>query len=199
MFLEPTLAIIHAALAQAFFALMVSIAFFTSTEGREQPHRTTASDATRVRNLGLLTIGGIYVQLIFGAMLRHLGIGLGAHIIFAGVVTILIVALAGTILRHHPDRPRLVGPVTLLSGLLIVQLALGLGSYLGRFTTLAVSVPVSVVAALTTTHVATGALMLATGLVLALRIDRMLAPRVAVVSREFIPAHSADRSEGAPA
>lgn len=199
VFLEPTLAIIHAALAQAFFALTVSIAFFTSTEGREHPQRTPVTDATRLRGLGLLIMGCIYVQLIFGAMLRHLGIGLDAHVICAAVVTILIFSLAGSVLRSHADQPKLVRPVMLLTGLLILQLALGVASYLGTFTTLAVAVPASVVAALTTTHVATGALMLATGLALTLRIDRMLAPRVAAVTRKFIPAHSEGRSEQAPA
>ncbi|MFQ5990421.1 MAG: heme A synthase [Candidatus Methylomirabilales bacterium] len=199
VFLEPTLAIIHAALAQAFFALTLSVAFFTSTEGREHPQRIPATDATRLRGLGLLTMGCIYVQLILGALVRHVGMGIGAHLIFAGVVTMLIVSLAGTILRHHPDQPKLTRPVTVLSGLLMLQLLLGVGSYLGKFTTLAVTVPASMVAALTTTHVATGALMLATGLVLTLRIDRVLAPRVSAVAREFIPTHPAGRSEQAPA
>jgi cytochrome c oxidase assembly protein subunit 15 len=195
VFLEQTLAIIHAALAQAFFGLTVSVAFFTSTEGREQLPKTPAVGASRLRRLALLTLGCVYVQLIFGATLRHMGVGIGAHLLLAAVATILIFHLARYILRDQADQPRLVRPVALLSGLLVLQLVLGLGSYLGKFTTLAVALPRLSLVALTTTHVATGALMLVTCLVLTLRIFRLSASLVPVVAREFIPAHATGRSE----
>ncbi|MFQ5839382.1 MAG: COX15/CtaA family protein [Candidatus Methylomirabilales bacterium] len=199
VFLERTLAIIHAAVAQAFFALTVGVAFFTSAEGREELQKTLATDASRLRRLALLTMGLIYVQLVFGAMVRHMGAGLGAHLFFAAVVTILIFCLAGYILRNHAEQPKLVRPVTVLSGLLILQLVLGLGSYLGKFTTLAVTLPPLSLVTLTTGHVATGALMLATCLVLTLRLYRLLPPRVPAVAREFVPTHPAGRAEQVPA
>jgi cytochrome c oxidase assembly protein subunit 15 len=199
VFLEQTLAVIHAALAQAFFALMAIVAFFTSAEGREELHKTPATDASRLRRLAILTMGCIYVQLIFGAMLRHMGMGIGAHLFLAAVVTILIYHLAQYILRSHADQPKLVRPVALLSGLLILQLVLGLGSYLGKFTTLGVTLPRLSLVVLTTTHVAIGALMLVTCLVLTLRIFRLSARRVSAGARELVSAHAAGRSEEAPA
>lgn len=198
VFLDRTLAIVHAGLAQAFFALTVVLAFFMSPEGREEPQKTLTTNASRLHSLALLTLGCIYVQLIFGVMVRHTGIGIGAHLFFAVVLTILISALAGSILGSHAHWPKLVRPVILLTGLLILQLLLGLASYLGKFTTLIVALSPFTLVALTTAHVATGALMLATCLVLALRIYRLVAAG-ARVRREFIPAQSRDRSEGAPA
>ncbi len=195
---ERMLAIIHAALAQAFFALTVSMAFLASAEGRSQPERIPAMDASRLRRLSLLTTGCIYVQLILGAVVRHMGRGIGAHLLFAAVVTILIFYLAGYTLRRYTDQPKLVCPVAMLGGLLIPQLVLGVGSYLGKFTTFAGFLAPSAFVALTTTHVGIGAVMLATCLVLTLRVYR-LAPRVPSVAREVISAPPAGRSERAPA
>ncbi|MFQ5572436.1 MAG: hypothetical protein ACE5G0_22405, partial [Rhodothermales bacterium] len=118
---------------------------------------------------------------------------------FAALVTVLVLSLAGYVLRNHPRQPKLGRPMILLSGLLILQLVLGLASYLVKFTPHTVALAPLGVVALTTTHVAIGALMLATVLVLTLRIYRMVAPWTPVVAREIVPAHPAGRSEEAPA
>jgi len=176
---ERTLAIVHAALAQAFFALTVSVAFFTSDEGREGPPQALLPDAVPLMRLALLAMGCIYLQSMIGAVLRHTGRGLGAHLINALVVATVIVYLTGRILRNHRDLPRLVLPGALLGGLLIVQLLLGLGSIWSRF----VTPPARFMVTLTTLHVAAGALMLATCLVLTLRVYRLLPSRVPAVGR----------------
>ncbi len=176
---ERALAIVHAALAQAFFALTVSVAFFTSDEGREGPPQAPVTDAVPLSRLALLTMGCIYLQSMIGAVLRHTGGGLGAHLINALVVATVIVYLTGRILRNHRDLPRLVLPGALLGGLLIVQLLLGLGSMWSRF----VTPPARFMVTLTTLHVAAGALMLATCLVLTLRVYRLLPSRVPAVGR----------------
>jgi protoheme IX farnesyltransferase len=180
---ERTLAIVHAALAQAFFALTVSVAFFTSDEGREGPPQAPVTDAVPLSRLALLTMGCIYLQSMIGAVLRHTGGGLGAHLINALVVATVIVVLTGRILRNHRDLPRLVLPGALLGGLLIVQLLLGLGSLWGRFVTPAAAVPARFMVTLTTLHLAAGALMLATCLVLTLRVYRLLPSPVPTVGR----------------
>jgi len=180
---ERALAIVHAALAQAFFALTVSVAFFTSDEGREGPPQAPVTDAVPLSRLALLTMGCIYLQSMIGAVLRHTGGGLGAHLINALVVATVIVYLTGRILRNHRDLPRLVLPGALLGGLLIVQLLLGLGSIWSRFVTPTAAVPAGFMVTLTTLHVAAGALMLATCLVLTLRVYRLLPSRVPAVGR----------------
>jgi protoheme IX farnesyltransferase len=179
---DRTLAMVHAALAQAFFALTVSVAFYTSTEGREEPPQELLPDAVPLSRLALLTMGSVYLQSMIGAVLRHTGRGLGAHLIFALVVAAVTVVLSGRILRNHRNQPRLVRPVTLLGGLLLVQILLGLGSLWGRVVTPGAGMPADFMVALTTMHVAGGALMLATCLVLSLRIYRLVPSRVPVVS-----------------
>lgn len=199
VFLEQTLAIVHAALAQAFFAVAVSLAFFTSREGRDTPQTIQAADAGRLRYLSLLTTSVIYVQLIAGAVLRHTGLALGAHLVFAVLVSIQVFFLAVVIMRGYSDQPRLVQPVIVLSGLLILQLGLGLGSYLGKFTTLAGTLHPLTLVVLSTAHVAIGALMLATCLVLTLRVYRLLVSQSPAGARELLSTHPAGRSEEAPA
>ncbi|MFQ5881884.1 MAG: heme A synthase [Candidatus Methylomirabilales bacterium] len=184
--LQQTLAIIHAAFAQAFFALTASLVFFTSKEGKGEPQKGQAADAGRLRTLALLTTGVIYLQLILGAVLRHTGVGLGAHILLAFLVTIHVFWLGGWILSRHADQPKLVRPIALLGGLLTLQLVLGLGSYLGKFTTPGMALGPLTLVVLTTTHVATGALLLATCLVLTLRLYRLLALRRPAVDRRFV-------------
>jgi cytochrome c oxidase assembly protein subunit 15 len=170
--LQQTLAIIHACLAQAFFLLLVSIAFFTASESRSRRTEPAAVDLGRLRRLCMVTTGLIYVQVVFGAILRHTGARLDAHLLFAGLVVIHILAINVHVWRHHPEQSALVQPVMLLSALLIAQLSLGLGAYLVRYTAMAAIVTPFARISLTTTHLAVGSLMLATCLVLTLRTYR---------------------------
>ncbi len=164
--LEQTLAILHACLAQAFFALAVSLALFTSEEWRGKPPEEDIPEAGRLRRLALVTTGLIYCQIVFGAVLRHTGEMLSLHLIFAALVTLHVILLGARVFKHHSQSPALLGPVGLLSLLLLAQLALGLGAYMGKFVA-ALPAPWSVV--VTTSHVVAGASMLAASLVLTLR------------------------------
>lgn len=167
--LQQTLGIIHACLAQAFFSFLVSIAFFTSPEQPRNAGEPPVGDLGRLRWLCALTTAFIYVQVVFGAILRHTGARLDAHLLFGGVVAIHVIALSIQIWRSHFAERYLVRPIMLLSGLLIAQLSLGLGAYLLKFTAMAVMVTPVARISVTTVHLAVGSLMLATSLVLTLR------------------------------
>lgn len=165
--LSRTLAIVHACLGQTFFALTGCLVLFTTRGWSEPVPARQTSDGARLRRLALLTTGFIYIQLIFGAVLRHTGSRLDAHLLFAALVTIHIFLLTRRILIASFDDKRLVSSALILGGLLIVQLILGLGAYLAIFGTAMGAIAVVVVA---TSHVAVGALMLVTSVVLTLRI-----------------------------
>ena len=172
--LSRILAIIHACFAQAFFALTASIALFTSRNWLQTSAKTESPDVSRLRNLSLITLGLIYVQFIFGAILRHTGQRLDAHLLFAGLVTIHIFLLLRRILKNHPENPSLVRPILLLSGLLVVQLALGFGAYLAEYTAFGGGVHPVAGVIITTSHVAIGALMLVISVVLTLKVFRII-------------------------
>jgi heme a synthase len=169
--LEHSLAIVHASLAQAFFALTVSLALFTSKEWREKIAEVPLADYGRLRRLAAVTTGLIYLQVMFGAVLRHTGLRLDAHLLFAALVTLHVVLLTVRIFKDHSDHRRLTRPALFLSAMLLVQLFLGTVSYLGKFTTI-LRMPIDATVFLTTTHLAVGALMLVTSLVLTLRFYR---------------------------
>jgi cytochrome c oxidase assembly protein subunit 15 len=166
--LQQTLAIIHACFAQAFFALTASLALLTSAEWKTPPVKKVAADASRVQHLGLLTSGFLYGQLILGAILRHTGEWADMHILGAVLVAVHVLLLSARVCRNHADVPALVRSATHLRSLLVLQLGLGLGAYLGKFTVSGVFLNPFVLI-LATSHVVVGALMLVTCIRLTLR------------------------------
>ena len=183
--LEHTLAIIHAAVAQAFFALTVSLAIFTSTDWREEPVDKPLTDGGRLRRLCVITTGLLYVQAIFGAVLRHTGERLDAHLVFATLVALHVIFIVIRVLRRHSDRPKLAKPACFLGILLLLQLMLGVASYLVKFTSLW-QLPPGMVGFLTTTHLVIGALMLVTSLLLTLRSFRLSPSSKPSIKREVL-------------
>jgi len=193
--LEQILAIIHGSMAQVFFALMVSLALFTSKEWEDRTKGIQIPKAGRLRRLCLLTTGFIYLQGMLGAVLRFTGSFLEFHVLLAFLVAVHVLLVIFRIQRFGPGQRKLVGPALLLGALLILQLALGLGSYLGKFAPLGLVLTPGAVVGLTTAHMVVGALMLATSLVLTLRCYRHLALPEPQSSQEILPAHAAGRSE----
>ena len=187
--LEHSLAIVHASLAQAFFALTVSLALFTSPEWREKIAEPPLVDYGRLRRLAALTTGLIYLQVFFGAVLRHTGLRLDAHLLFAALVTLHVVLLTVRIFKNHSDDLRLSRPALFLSVMLLLQLVLGTVSYLAKFTTI-LRIPIDVTVYLTTTHLAVGALMLVTSLIVTLRSYRYPTVRTAAGQKVFIEQYS---------
>ena len=173
--LEHTLAIVHAAFAQAFFALTVSLAIFTSAQWTGEPAGELIADGGRLRRLCALTTGLIYIQSVFGAVLRHTGERADAHLLFAFLVALHVVFILVRVMRSHADRPKLTRPAGFLGFLLLLQLVLGVGAYFGKFTSM-LGLPMGTLVLLTTTHLVTGALMLVTSLLLTLRGYRFSTP-----------------------
>ena len=165
--LQHTLAIIHACFAQAFFALLAVLTVLTSAEWKQETARKPAIDAAKVQRLGLLTAGFIYLQLILGALVRHTGEWVEMHIIGAALVSIHVILLAARVRRSHADQRPLTRSAHYLLSLLILQLVLGFGAYLGKFTESGAFLSPFVIA-LATSHVVVGALMLVACAVLTL-------------------------------
>jgi heme a synthase len=166
--LQHTLAIVHACLAQAFFALTVGLALFTSREWASEPTQAPITDNGRLWRLGAITTALIYLQIVFGAVLRHSGERLDAHLFVGGLVAIHVILLILRVTKYHAAKVKLVRLAGSLGILLLVQLLLGVGSYFAKFTTLW-RLPMDMVVLLTTTHLIVGALMLVSSLALTLR------------------------------
>jgi hypothetical protein len=78
-------------------------------------------------------------------------------------------------MKTQSDSLKLAWPARSLGFLLLLQVLLGIGSYMGKFTT-AFRLPFEMLVGLTTAHLITGALMLAASLFITLRSYRVSTP-----------------------
>jgi cytochrome c oxidase assembly protein subunit 15 len=160
---EDTLAIFHGCLAQAFFALLAAIALLTASRGRVASRPVEPA----LRGLAVLAAGLVYVQIVFGALLTHVG-RIDLHLAGAVLVFVLVPIVAAR-LRRTGD-PVVVPFSKLVSALLGVQLLLGIGSFLARFSPIWIPGEQVTVTALPVAHRLVGSLILATTVVLAVRV-----------------------------
>jgi cytochrome c oxidase assembly protein subunit 15 len=183
-YLPPAVSTAHATLGQSFFCLIVIMMMVTSRQWMEVPpiigvehHRP------RLRTLATLAAGSVYVQLILGAAFRHSGIKLLPHLVSTVVVTVLLLWTTTRILAEHSAVPQLRRPARALLILLLFQLGLGFGAYLTRveWGSQAAQPMLSMVVT-TVAHVAVGALVLATSVVLAVQVYRYTSPQTDVVA-----------------
>ena len=178
----------HATLAQLFFCTTVSIAVFTSKSWIEAPALNEEKDVLPLRYLCSVALVSILVQLVLGATLRHsakwdqhLPVELIlAHIGGAVVVTLALGSAAITTLRRYRHEPFLARPAVVALSLLAVQLLLGVAAYLTRLGSPGDPQPLNPMISITVAHVACGALVFVTTIVLTLRTYRVLPSRPAV-------------------
>jgi cytochrome c oxidase assembly protein subunit 15 len=182
--LEGTLAILHGCLAQAFFGLLVAIALLSARTS--SPSLRGLPPSTRA--LTIATVVLVYAQIVFGALLTHTS-RIDLHL--AGALGVFVLAPMVTArLRRTGDAVAAPAALALLI-LLALQLLLGVGAYVGRFTTLALPGGTLIGLSLPVAHRLVGSLILAATVVLALRVSgvgatahgRAGAPRLMVVSR----------------
>jgi cytochrome c oxidase assembly protein subunit 15 len=157
------LAMVHGPLAQAFFALLVSLALVTST--RMTRPVVAVDGGTRVLTLGAALL--VYLQIVFGAFLTHAG-HVELHLMGAvGVFALVPVVTA----RLHRTGDAVAAPAArALLVLLGVQLLLGVGAYLARFSPVWIPGGQLSMLVVPVAHRLAGGLVLATVVVLAVRV-----------------------------
>jgi cytochrome c oxidase assembly protein subunit 15 len=173
----------HATLAQLFFLTTVSLAVFTSRTWIT-PASTVSDDGegVSIRALCVVALAVILAQLVLGATLRHsatwdqpLPTGLLlAHIGGAVIVTLVLGATVFTVLMRHRGEKYLARPARIGAGLLVVQLLLGFAAYITRAASPSDPQPLNPMIAVTVAHVACGALVFATTIILTLRVFKVL-------------------------
>lgn len=170
-FLPPPISSAHAALAQTFFCLAVAIAVFTGQKWvEEHPHVEFDQRRPSLFTLCLLSIFVLYVQLILGAMFRHHGLSWWPHVVHAVIVSFVLAWTAVRALTAYPNLEAIRRPAILMLSLVIAQLCLGFGAFLTRVSWgRDAAQPELPMVVSTVTHVAVGALLLATTVVLAIQ------------------------------
>lgn len=184
-FLPPGVSAAHATLGQTFFCLVTALWLFTGRTWVQDPRMQLPTKRPSLPWLATASTACVYVQLILGAAFRHHGIKLLPHIISAAVVTFVLLWTVVRVLSEYALVEQLRRPALMLLTLLMVQLALGFGAWLTRVEWgRDVPQPGMAMVYVTVSHVAVGALLLATTVVLAIQAWR----HVAIPTAERIPA-----------
>ena len=203
IFLLPTpVSVAHACLAQTFFGITIALAYATSREGLAAPAESV--DLAGVRGAALAAAVVVYLQLLIGAVMRHIGAGLAipdfplafgrlvppmvsvpvvVHFTHRVGALVVLVAVARLFLRaRRAGDARLVRLSAAVLGLVLLQIALGAATVL----TLKAVTP-------TTLHVATGAAILGGSWLATLRSFRLLRPQAsaATLGAAIAPADAA--------
>jgi cytochrome c oxidase assembly protein subunit 15 len=181
--LPAAVSIAHACLAQTYFCIIVLLAWVTSSQWEfMRPLESADPFPAVLKTLSSALVAATFLQLILGAALRHSRLGPGReyftlgitlHIVGAFVVLALVIGIFAVLKSHGPRIPPF---GRLAHGLLahaILQLFLGLGSYMARMldrTLIAPDAPAPSlpVVIITSLHLVVGALILAGALSIAL-------------------------------
>lgn len=168
------ISVFHACLAQIVFCIVVTLALLTSRLWQRLDSSEWVGQAPSFEFARFLT-AAIFVQVILGAALRHSGtvdgvkalhlnsMALVLHILGACIVSLLIAISAFPVLRGSVEGLAARFNI-LLSGLLVIQLGLGMGALIVRLGAPTRIQPMPVDVAITTGHLALGSLMLALSL-----------------------------------
>ncbi len=175
----------HATLAQLFFCTTVSLAIFTSRSWMEARPLPEEKGVLPLRNLCTVALVTIFLQLILGATLRHSATWdqhlpvelILAHIGGAVVVTLALGSASVATLLRHKDEKFLTRPALIALLLLVAQLSLGIAAYITRLASPNDPQPLNPMISITVAHVACGALVFVSTIVLTLRTYRVLPAR----------------------
>ncbi len=176
LFQPPWVSSAHAAVGQTFFCIAVAIALFTGRRWVEEvPQIEFDARRPSLMMLTLLSIFVLYVQLILGAMFRHHGMSWWPHVANAVVVALVLTWTAVRALSQFSKIEAVRRPAILLVSLLIAQLCLGFAAFLTRVSWGRDAVqPELPMVISTVAHVAVGALLLATAVILAIQVWRQV-------------------------
>ena len=158
--LHDQLAIVHGCLAQAFWALLVALAVLT------RPGAGASVPAASPRGLAVAAVLVVYAQIVFGALLTHEG-WIWLHL--AGAVGVFAVVPVLTARARRLDDALTVRASRALLILLGLQLALGAGSFVARFSSVWIPGEQLTMLALPVAHRLAGSLILAATVVVAIR------------------------------
>lgn len=177
---STTLRVAHGVAAQLFLALIVAIAAMTSRTwfGHSNvPRRGGISEPVSMgRALSALLLALLLIQLILGALLRHLNAALMLHITFAAMVFLAALAAGMQVLATHGRSvPALRRLALALLAIVTLQVLLGITALIFRAGADAPGglEPTIADVASTTAHQLTGAALLAIATALALLVHRL--------------------------
>jgi len=170
------LAIVHGVLGQVCFAMIVSIAVFMSTTWRGNATATARPSVSTDRSLSVLLVALLILQLVLGAIQRHLAGGLMIHITMAMFVFVLALACGIRAWGMYKEQPRLQQAGKMLTHGVITQVVLGIGAMIFKGIEKDSLEPSALSVMVRTMHQAMGAFLLAGATLLMLWTRRLVKP-----------------------
>ena len=176
------LAMVHACVAQLFFAVLVAMTLFVTDVWRTRDGVLPNTDAAgRLRGWSYAAAIVIYLQIVLGALLRHPGAGMSGgytalHVTGAFVVVRTVLGVLVLAEKHFDAVPALRRTAWALTGAMGLQFALGLASLLLTLYEPSGQGGVVAYVVLTVAHLVVGALLFGTSVVMALLASRQEAP-----------------------
>ncbi len=173
-FLPPLVSTAHAMVGQTFFCIAVTIALFSGQRWIEE-HPRVALDTLRPSLIALtqLSVLALYVQLFLGGMFRHHGMSWWPHVVNACAVAVILTWTSVRALSQYSEIREVRRPAILMLSLMVAQLCLGFAAFITRVMWgRDAAQPETPMIISTVAHTVTGALLLATAVVLAIQVWR---------------------------
>jgi heme a synthase len=145
LFDERTLAMLHGITGPLFFGLTVALAVITSQtwlSSTAAESQAATHGGGQIRMVATVTAVLAYLQIVLGAVLRHVPIdsqpgafllAVKFHLFLAGVLTLHNALLAAMVLRRAWNRKPLVQFAGMLVALIVVQLLLGVATWMEKY------------------------------------------------------------------
>jgi len=138
---ERLVAVLHGCTGPLFFAYLAGLVVATSVWWKNTPHLHT-KDGLRVNRGAWIVVGFAYVQLVLGALLRHVPlsappavfrVALVLHLIVAAALAIHVAGMAWRMRRLAPEASALRAPGFTVVALVLIQLFLGVATYAAKY------------------------------------------------------------------
>ena len=168
------LAVVHGVVAQIFFAMVVAIGAFTTRTWKTGPAPTRARSASTDHALSALLVGMLIIQIVLGAIQRHLSGGLLIHITMAAFVLLVAISSGARAWGLYGSQPVLRRLGRWVIYVVAAQVMLGIASLVVRGMMTSAGSPAAISVIVRTAHQATGAILLAWSVLLMLWSRRLL-------------------------
>ena len=168
------LPVMHACLAQIMFAILVSIAMFTSRWYMQDLPQYPDSGTPAIHSVVTLNAFVIFLQVLAGAGFRHKYLSLKPHVFGAVVVLGMVVWTAATLGRRFPEVKEIGTIRKLLHSIVGLQILLGLVALWARINSADDPQPLLPVVITTVVHTVVGAVLFAISIVTVLVCYRLV-------------------------
>jgi cytochrome c oxidase assembly protein subunit 15 len=168
------LAVIHGVTAQVFLSLLVAIAVVCTRTWRSDRPALPSGSAAADRRIASIAVVALLAQVVFGAIQRHLAVGLMLHVVFAFVVAALAIAAGARAWGFYPNEPVLKRAGMTVMHATGTQLVLGFGAWIARGAAASGAISIEWKVVVTTLHQGMGAILLASAVTLRLFLGRLL-------------------------